>query len=99
MKLATSFIHSSVFRVFTYMQAGGHYYLQKQGICQGSVVSTLLCLFYYGVMERQYLPSVLEGEEILMRQVDDFLYVTPYIDRARTFAEILLKGAVQAAFQ
>ena len=50
-------------------------------------------------MERQYLPSILVGEEILMRQVDDFLYVTPYIDRARTFAETLLKGAVQVFFQ
>ena len=43
-------------------------------------------------MELQYLPAVLQGEEILMRQVDDFLYVTPYLDRAVRFADILLKG-------
>ena len=73
-------------------KAGGHYYLQKQGICQGSVVSTLLCSFYYGTMEKEYLPPVLEGEEILMRQVDDFLYVTPYIKRAIAFTDIFLRG-------
>ena len=56
-------------------------------------MSTLLCSFYYGAMERQYLPLVLEGEEILMRQVDDFIFVTPYIDRARTFADILFRGS------
>jgi Telomerase ribonucleoprotein complex - RNA binding domain/Reverse transcriptase (RNA-dependent DNA polymerase) len=35
--------------------------LQKKGIPQGSVLSTLLCNFYYGKMEKMLLPASLTG--------------------------------------
>ena len=69
---------------------GEDYYLQTQGIVQGSMVSTLLCNYYYGAMERDHLQ--LHSDELLMRQADDFLFVTPHEENARTFLETMVKG-------
>lgn len=35
-------------------QIGNNYYRQVVGIPQGSVLSTLLCSFFYGDLERQF---------------------------------------------
>jgi len=44
------------------------YFLQDQGISQGSAVSTLLCNIYYGKMEASNV-TVCADSELLMRQV------------------------------
>jgi len=49
------------------------YFVQSQGIAQGSAVSTLLCNIYYGKMEASYI-TVCKDTELLMRQVH-LLYV------------------------
>jgi hypothetical protein len=39
-------------------QDGQKYYLQKEGIPQGSVLSSLLCSLYYGYIELNYLADL-----------------------------------------
>lgn len=69
----------------------GVYYLQTRGISQGSVLSTLLNNFYYGDLEKRHLVAP-QHDELLMRHTDDFLFVTPYLDRATLFLDSLLPG-------
>ncbi|KAK8949965.1 Telomerase reverse transcriptase [Platanthera guangdongensis] len=42
------------------LQIGPDYYLQEVGITQGSVLSSLLCSFYYGYLERNVIFPFLE---------------------------------------
>ncbi|XP_021378812.1 telomerase reverse transcriptase-like isoform X2 [Mizuhopecten yessoensis] len=73
------------------VKVGKRYYLQASGISQGSVLSTILCNMYYGHMEKELFP-LLEGEELLMRIVDDSLFVTPHKNRAVDFLNLMFKG-------
>jgi len=50
------------------VKVGRRYFVQKQGIAQGSTASTLLCNIYYGKMEASYM-TVCRESELLMRQV------------------------------
>ncbi|CAH1795109.1 unnamed protein product [Owenia fusiformis] len=72
------------------LQIGRQYYNQQCGISQGSIISTLLCNIYYAHMEQSHL-SVGPGE-LLLRQVDDFLYVTPELSKAQQFLDSMTKG-------
>jgi len=60
-KLRAHLFHSVV-------RVGRQYFVQAQGIAQGSAVSTLLCNIYYGKMEASYM-TVCADSELLMRQV------------------------------
>ncbi|XP_028550949.1 telomerase reverse transcriptase isoform X2 [Dendrobium catenatum] len=42
------------------LQIGHDYYLQEVGISQGSILSSLLCSFYYGHLEREVILPFLE---------------------------------------
>ncbi|XP_041366728.1 telomerase reverse transcriptase-like [Gigantopelta aegis] len=72
------------------IKVGRRFYLQRVGISQGSILSTMLCNLYYGHKER-WTMDVAE-DELLLRMVDDFLFVTPYKDKAEQFLEDMLKG-------
>lgn len=72
------------------MQIGRQYFKQSIGISQGSVLSTLLCNIYYGQMERTFMPP--QDDELLMRMVDDSLFVTPSRERAELFLCKMIKG-------
>lgn len=52
------------------------FYIQKQGIAQGSAVSILLCNIYLAKLERRHFGKFICEENLLMRHVDDFLFVT-----------------------
>ncbi|XP_076104815.1 uncharacterized protein LOC143073284 [Mytilus galloprovincialis] len=80
-------LHCHIFH--NIIKIGKTYYKQTKGISQGSVISTLLCNMYYGEMERQ-LP-VCEGA-VMMRIVDDALFVTPSKDRAFNYYHKMIKG-------
>ena len=69
----------------------GAYYCQTRGISQGSVVSTMLNNCYFGHLEKHRLPAP-QSDELLMRHTDDFLFVTPYLDRANAFLDELVPG-------
>lgn len=73
-----------------YLQVGSKYFHQTCGISQGSVLSTLLCSMYYASMERDYFR--IAKNEMLMRIVDDYLYITPSKDNALKFLDLMLNG-------
>ena len=73
-----------------FVQLGRQFYLRMRGVSQGSVLSTIHCNCYYGAMEREHMTC--GSDELLMRQVDDFLFVTPHHARARSFLQLVLKG-------
>lgn len=80
-------------------------FVQRQGIPQGSVLSTLLCNLYYGHFERKilwrrlgkvYAPATGSAgcchHEDLLRYTDDSLLITTNLKRAQAFAKIMHEG-------
>lgn len=74
------------------VKVGRHTYRQIVGIPQGSIVSTLLCSFFYGDLERRELAHVLTKESCLIRYVDDFLFITADLDVAHEFCFMMHRG-------
>jgi telomerase reverse transcriptase len=68
------------------------FYKQKQGIPQGSVLSSLLCNFFYGAFENSHLNFLQPGESLLLRLIDDFLLITTNQQHARRFAQVMVEG-------
>lgn len=59
------------------LKLGGQFYHQTNGIPQGSLLSSLLCSFYYGDMVENHLSfAVSDSQGLILRQVDDFLYIS-----------------------
>jgi telomerase reverse transcriptase len=84
------------------VKIGKKHYRQKNGIPQGSILSSLLCSFFYGAFEAENL-SFLDGRSFLVRLIDDFLLVTSEMTAARRFLDVMASGnqeygiAVQAS--
>lgn len=74
------------------VKIGKKYFRQKNGIPQGSVLSSLLCNFFYAKMEQEYLSFLGKGEAILLRLIDDFLLITTRKDHARRFVQAMING-------
>ncbi|KAL5496927.1 hypothetical protein EMCRGX_G013305 [Ephydatia muelleri] len=74
------------------LKSRGNYYHQVKGISQGSVLSSLLCSFYCGSMEKDCLPTIGPYDGLLLRFVDDFLLITRNQSLAREFYSIMSKG-------
>ncbi|KAK3592766.1 hypothetical protein CHS0354_003201 [Potamilus streckersoni] len=72
------------------IKLGSSYFLQSNGISQGSVLSTLLCNLFYGHMERSHFTFA--EDELIMRVVDDYLFVTPTEENAKCFLDKMLEG-------
>ena len=69
-----------------------HYRLQR-GIPQGSRLSSSLCHIYYGHMVRECLnPFLNHPDDLLLRVVDDFLYLTPSYQRGCSFYKTIHEG-------
>ncbi|USW57953.1 Putative telomerase ribonucleoprotein complex - RNA-binding protein [Septoria linicola] len=74
------------------IQIGKHLYRQKQGITQGSVVSSLLCSYFYADMERKVLGFVNDGKSVLLRLIDDFLVISTERSVAEKFMRTMHAG-------
>ncbi|XVF00145.1 hypothetical protein REPUB_Repub03eG0259900 [Reevesia pubescens] len=107
------------------LQLDNKFYLQKMGIPQGSVLSSLLCSLYYGHMDKHvifpYLEktcepavenlsrrcNVLDSSDaqgssedaiifpptcLLLRFIDDFLFISTSKEQASGFLSMLLRG-------
>jgi len=73
------------------------FYAQKDGIAQGSVMSSLLCNVYYGDIEKKLLGELFKEEDksyprLLVRVVDDFLVVTTKKEECASFLHIMTAG-------
>lgn len=77
------------------VQIGRKFYRQKVGIPQGSIVSSLLCSFFYGELEDKVLGFVRNGEALLLRLIDDFLLITTSQEVARRFMLVMHAGLPQ----
>lgn len=76
------------------VRVGKKYYRQREGIPQGSVLSSMLCNWFYARMEGEVL-GFLGEEGLMMRLIDDFLLVTTDEEKARRFVGVM-RGGVEA---
>ncbi|KGQ00641.1 hypothetical protein PAAG_12683 [Paracoccidioides lutzii Pb01] len=74
------------------VKMGKKYFRQKTGIPQGSIVSTLLCNFFYSEFEREHLAFLDCDNALLLRLIDDYLLITTEPDLASRFLHIMLQG-------
>ncbi|KAI9814856.1 MAG: hypothetical protein M1832_005658 [Thelocarpon impressellum] len=74
------------------VKVGRTFYRQTSGIPQGSVVSSLLCNFFYADFERTCLGFLDQGESLLLRLIDDFLLITTNQEHAGQFLQVMHSG-------
>ncbi|GAA6017246.1 hypothetical protein JCM11491_001868 [Sporobolomyces phaffii] len=74
------------------VKVNGHLYRQRDGIPQGSVLSSLLCSLFYGDMENTRLAFTKDIKSLLMRYVDDFMFVTTKKHLAVRFLQTMVDG-------
>ena len=81
------------------VKTGKRYMRQVGGIPQGSVLSSLLCSYFYGAFERNELGFVRPESCLLLRLIDDFLLVTTDEQIARKFLDVMANGDQQYGIQ
>lgn len=74
------------------VQIGDECLRRTKGIAQGSVLSTLLCSFFFGDFEKRKLSPILERdtEGVLFSYIDDYLYITTNKSCAQWFKNTIL---------
>lgn len=75
------------------VKIGKKFFRQKEGIPQGSVLSSLLCNFYYAELERECFGFLDERDSVLLRLVDDFLLITTDRKDAERFLGVMHDGS------
>lgn len=73
----------------------GRLYRQKRGIPQGSIISSLLCSYFYADLERGVLDFVNDGKSILLRLIDDFLVISVDQQVAERFMRVMHAGVAE----
>ncbi|CEO58739.1 hypothetical protein PMG11_03444 [Penicillium brasilianum] len=74
------------------VKIGKNYFRQRNGIPQGSVLSSLLCNFFYAQLEQQVLNFIQPEDSLLLRLVDDFLLITTDVNQATQFLQVMHRG-------
>ncbi|KAK5108265.1 hypothetical protein LTR62_008649 [Meristemomyces frigidus] len=74
------------------IRIGKRYYRQKEGIAQGSIVSSLLCSYLYAELERTALDFLSNSNTILLRLIDDFLVISTNKHVAKRFLQVMHAG-------
>lgn len=77
------------------IRVGRTVYVQNHGIPQGSILSTLLCNIVYAKMEQDIFPKETKQSlppYLLVRFVDDFLFVSPNRSLAELFLTRMAEG-------
>lgn len=77
------------------VKIGKKFFRQKAGIPQGSVLSSLLCSFFYAELEKESLGFLDENDGILLRLIDDFLLITTNSNHAIRFLQVMHDGIEQ----
>ena len=91
MRLLEEHINNNLIKI------GKDFCKQKVGIPQGSSLSTLLCCYYLAKMEKERsLCDEGDGQSLLMRYTDDFLFISSSQAEAKRFYEVMKGG--DAAF-
>lgn len=74
------------------LKIGKRFYRQKEGIPQGSIVSSLLCSYFYAELEREALDFLQDGDSVLLRLIDDFLVISTKQSVAERFIRLMHRG-------
>ena len=74
------------------VKIGKKFFRQKFGIPQGSILSSLLCNYFYAELERETLGFLKDDESVLLRLIDDFLLITTNKEHAKAFLKIMHDG-------
>jgi telomerase reverse transcriptase len=74
------------------VQIGKRFYRQKTGIPQGSILSSILCNYFYAELERDVLSFVHGSDCLLLRLLDDFLLITTNRRHAERFVRVMHRG-------
>jgi telomerase reverse transcriptase len=74
------------------VKMGKKFYRQKTGIPQGSVLSSILCNYFYAEFEREVLGFALSPGSLLLRLLDDFCFVTAKREDAERFVRTMHIG-------
>lgn len=74
------------------IKLGNRFYRQKEGIPQGSIVSSLLCSYFYSEMEAQVLGFLDHSRTMLLRLIDDFLVISTDRGVAERFMHTMHRG-------
>lgn len=86
MKLLGEHIERNIIKI------GKKFYRQRVGIPQGSILSSLLCNFFYAKMETELLDFLADSTSVLLRLIDDSLLITTEREHAERFLQIMHKG-------
>jgi telomerase reverse transcriptase len=81
------------------VKLGNRLYRQKEGIPQGSIVSSLLCSYFYAELERSALGFVNDEDSLLLRLIDDFLVITTDRKVAEQFMHTMHAGLPEFGVQ
>ncbi|KAL5345486.1 Telomerase reverse transcriptase [Pseudogymnoascus australis] len=74
------------------VKIGKKFHRQKKGIPQGSVISSLLCNYFYADLETKHLSFLNADGCLLLRLIDDFLLITIDPEHARRFIQTMHDG-------
>lgn len=74
------------------VKIGKRFYRQRAGIPQGSVLSSILCNYFYAELERDVLGFALGSDCLLLRLLDDFLLITVNRQHAERFLRVMHRG-------
>ncbi len=74
------------------VKIGKRFYRQKVGIPQGSVLSSILCNFFYAELERDVLSFTSRKDCLLLRLLDDFLLISASREIATRFVRVMHRG-------
>ncbi|KAJ3198361.1 hypothetical protein HDU82_001240, partial [Entophlyctis luteolus] len=74
------------------VKMGKRFYRQLVGIPQGSVLSSLLCSLFLSHLERRKLQTIISRNDLLLRLVDDLLFITPVQEKAIEFINLFHQG-------
>ncbi|KAJ4338970.1 Telomerase reverse transcriptase [Ascochyta clinopodiicola] len=74
------------------VKIGKRFYRQNRGIPQGSILSSILCNYFYAELERDVLGFALSSDCLLLRLLDDFLLITVNRQHAERFVRVMHRG-------
>lgn len=81
------------------VKIGKKFFMQKNGIPQGSVLSSLLCTCFYAQLEADHLSFVNTESALLLRLIDDFLFITTTKEDAVRFLQVMHDGLKEYGVQ
>ncbi|KXT00977.1 hypothetical protein AC578_8192 [Pseudocercospora eumusae] len=81
------------------IKIGKKFYRQKEGIPQGSILSSLLCSYFYAELEHEILGFVNDGKSVLLRLIDDFLVISTEKKVAERFMQVMHAGIPEFGVQ